>query len=312
MTASGTPSAASVGVIIPAYNAKAWVGRAIECVLSQNYPSLDIIVVDDGSTDDTIGVLRSFGSQIRWMTGPNRGATFARNRGLNITSAEYVLFLDADDYIEPGSIRAWVNDAETADLVLGPFVYEQDGVRKVGHRSRQPATARSVITEWLEGRFTPPCAVLWRKSFVDSIGRWKLSARRNQDGELVIRALILGARVSVSEAGLGVYVQHEAADRVSRRAGRDILLNELELFRDLAALAKGKGDDALFREFGHAFYRIAYEAFASRIHDVGEIASDEACKLGFNAHPGPLQHRLLASALGLSAKMRLTNFVRGR
>jgi cellulose synthase/poly-beta-1,6-N-acetylglucosamine synthase-like glycosyltransferase len=69
--ASSTPK---VSILIPCFNAKRWIGQAIESALAQTYMSTKIIVVDDGSTDGSLEVLRRFGRLIRWETGPNRGA----------------------------------------------------------------------------------------------------------------------------------------------------------------------------------------------------------------------------------------------
>ena len=90
-----SPSAA---VVIPCWNAENFVAGAIQSALDQHYPSLEIIAIDDGSTDGSLDIIRSFAG-VGWETGPNRGACIARNRGLALTAAEYVLVLDADDYI---------------------------------------------------------------------------------------------------------------------------------------------------------------------------------------------------------------------
>lgn len=71
-----------VSIIIPCYNAADYVGEAIESALAQTYSPTEVIVIDDGSTDGSLDLLRSFGDRIRWETGPNRGACTARTRGL--------------------------------------------------------------------------------------------------------------------------------------------------------------------------------------------------------------------------------------
>jgi glycosyltransferase involved in cell wall biosynthesis len=69
-----------VSILIPCFNAERWIGQAIESALTQTYKLTEIIVVDDGSTDGSLEVLRSFDQHIRWETSPNRGANAARNR----------------------------------------------------------------------------------------------------------------------------------------------------------------------------------------------------------------------------------------
>jgi glycosyltransferase involved in cell wall biosynthesis len=280
--------------------------------LEQGYPSVEIIVVDDGSTDNTVDVLRPFRDRVKLLTGPNEGACAARNRGLELSSAEYLLFLDADDYIDPGSLAAWVKTASdaAADIVLGPFAYEQGGGRTMGRSLAQSANALVVLRYWLEGQFTPCCSVLWRRSFLKWIGGWNLAAQRNQDGELVLRSLIEGARVAVAKHGLGIYVHHASSDRISKRTGGRVLVSQLSILQGLWERAKSRGYSEAQSSFSVAMYRIACEAFAIGVNDVGRLALADARKLGFRGHRGTRLHRVMAPLLGLRAKMRVAGFLR--
>lgn len=87
----------SISVVIPAYNAGEFISRAIDSVLSQSRRPDEIIVVDDGSTDETAGRIKKFGSQVRYIYQENAGASVARNRGIEAAGSEWIAFLDADD-----------------------------------------------------------------------------------------------------------------------------------------------------------------------------------------------------------------------
>ena len=302
----------SVSVIIPCYNSEKSIGRAIQSVLGQKPLNMEIIVVDDGSADRSLDVIKSFGDQVRWRTGQNQGACTARNCGLDLASGEFILFLDSDDYIETGSVSEWAANGSDADLVFGPFAYETRGSRSFGKQPHPVASTGSILCQWLEGCFTPSCSVLWRRSFLREIGGWNPSALRNQDGEVTIRALLKGARVTVVHHGLGVYVQHEHPDRVSKRAGREILASELSCFQNLWTLAQEQGQGWTQKSFARVFYQIAYEAFANSIDDVGYVALSRARQLGLKGHSGSLTHRTLAGILGLRNKLRFTRIVKGR
>lgn len=87
-----------VSAVIPAYNTERYLRRAIESVLAQSYGPLECIVVDDGSTDRTAEVARSFGERVRYIAQANSGASAARNTGIQAARGRYIAFLDADDY----------------------------------------------------------------------------------------------------------------------------------------------------------------------------------------------------------------------
>ncbi len=300
-----------VTVVIPCWNAAAWLERAIRSVLAQTLDEIEVIVVDDGSTDGSVDVALAFEPRIRLLTGPNRGACAARNRGLVLANGAYVMFLDADDYIEPHSLASWLGEARQADLVLGPYVRERDGIREPAAGPAAPVSARSLLLEWEIGHFTPPCSVLWRTSFVRTIGGWAEDLRVRQDAELVVRAVLSGARVVVANEGLGIYVQHEAAGRVSQRKGAEVAASELRSFRRLVELLPGD-DEGLRAALGRFFYSIARRAFVAGFDDIGSQSLREARNLGFAGHCGSPAHLLLASLFGLRAKTRLEAFVAKR
>ena len=97
-------------VIIPAYNADQFIAQAIQSVLNQTYGSYEIIVVDDGSTDQTKDVLKGFDGRIHCIhQGKNLGPSAARNVGIEIAQGKYICFLDADDLWTPDKLEAQID-----------------------------------------------------------------------------------------------------------------------------------------------------------------------------------------------------------
>jgi hypothetical protein len=302
----------TVSVVIPCHNAEKWIARSIQSVLDQRNIDVEIIVIDDGSTDKSLDIIKSFDARISWKTGQNQGGCRARNCGLELATGEFIIFLDADDYIEPDSLAEWVASGGYADVVFGPFAYEEAGVRYFGKPLSPFTNSSSMVQQWLQGQFTPPCSVLWRRSFLSAIGGWDPRALRNQDGEVTLRGLLKGARVGVAERGLGVYVGHENAGRVSKRSGREVLVSQMSSFESLWALAQEQGQSGMEKDFARSFYLIAYEAFASGIDDIGYVALSRARQMGLKGHLGTLTHRTLSSVLGLRNKLRVAGMLRGR
>jgi len=95
-----------VSVIIPCYNQGRFLGDAIDSVLAQTHRNTEIIVVSDGSTDDTASVARRYGSRVRLIESANAGSSAARNRGLDCAKGQWIQLLDADDVMLPGKLAA--------------------------------------------------------------------------------------------------------------------------------------------------------------------------------------------------------------
>ena len=98
-----------VSTIIPTYNSAQYITIAIESVLKQTYPNYEIIVIDDGSTDNTFDIIKKFSDQIVYIYKPNGGPASARNLGIKKSSGEYIAFLDADDYWLPDRLAIQIN-----------------------------------------------------------------------------------------------------------------------------------------------------------------------------------------------------------
>lgn len=103
----------SVAVIIPTYNYGRFISQAIESVLRQTRRADEVIVVDDGSSDDTAQVVAGFGDAVKYIRQENAGVCAARNRGVKESSSDLIAFLDADDYWEPASIEAHLSKFDT-------------------------------------------------------------------------------------------------------------------------------------------------------------------------------------------------------
>jgi len=103
-----------VSILIPAFNAEETIAATIQSAISQSWHPKEIIVVDDGSTDKTAQVARSFGSRIKFVSASNQGASAARNRAFSLCSGDYIQWLDADDELQQDKIER--------QLALGIFL----------------------------------------------------------------------------------------------------------------------------------------------------------------------------------------------
>ena len=202
------PRTALISVIIPSYNTSAYIREAIDSVLAQDCPDLDLIVVDDGSTDGTVDVVRSYGERLRLLTQRNEGAAAARNAGLAAASGEYIAFLDSDDVWLPGKLAAQIRHLE-ANPQVG-IVYsrwktwkpESDGTFPSALSVAMPGEtvrtdeAPGVVPErsgWLYNRLLfssllHTITVVARRSLVEAVGPFDTELKRGQDYDYWIRA----------------------------------------------------------------------------------------------------------------------------
>ena len=108
----------TVSVIIPTYNRVNYICETVESILAQDYPEKEILVIDDGSSDDTASVLKKFGDKINYFYHQNRGESVTVNRGWNMARGKYVAIVSSDDPVRPGWLSACVDFMERAPAVL--------------------------------------------------------------------------------------------------------------------------------------------------------------------------------------------------
>jgi glycosyltransferase involved in cell wall biosynthesis len=173
----------SVGVVIPAWNAERWLGEALRSVLAQSVAPLDVVVVDDGSSDATATLAESFGEPVRVVTQANAGIGAARNRGVELVAGELVTFLDADDLLTADSIacraRVLMHRPEI-DLVFG-------AVRRFSELQHGTPIA---INEPQPGHL--PAAMLARRTALARVGEFATHTRVAEGLDWMLRAGELG------------------------------------------------------------------------------------------------------------------------
>ena len=118
---------AAVSIIVPAYNAQKTIGRCIESILNQTYTDFELLVMDDGSKDETPEIIDRYAAKdarVIAVHKPNSGVSDTRNQALDRASGRYIQFLDADDWISPDATRLFVRameDNPTCDMVIADF-----------------------------------------------------------------------------------------------------------------------------------------------------------------------------------------------
>lgn len=188
-----------VSVVIPCHNVEGLVEHALDSVLAQDHPTLEVILVDDGSTDGTIAVIdryvHRFPDRFQLIVQANQGAAAARNVGLKTCTGDYVQFLDADDVIFPDKISGQVRLVEEQglpDLVVGD--YEQ--VMPNGLLLTVRALHDKPWAALIRTRKGTTSSALWKRETLMQLGGWNEALASSQDYELMFRLLKHGGQVA--------------------------------------------------------------------------------------------------------------------
>jgi hypothetical protein len=213
-------------VVIPAYQAAATIGTAIRSVVEQDPAPDEILVVDDGSTDDLSGALTPFGATVRLIRIEHGGESAAKNAGVAAASGDWVALLDADDRFLPGRLAALTDLAiarPDLDLLTTDAYLELDGDRvgRCYHDGFRFAVAdqRAAI---LEANFVFGHVMVRRERFL-AVGGFDRAIRYTADWECWIRLVLDGSDFGLADAPLAIYRMHEAAmsaDRADMYRGR--------------------------------------------------------------------------------------------
>ncbi len=218
------PSRPLLSVIIPVFNGAEFLAHAVRNVLSQEYPAVEIIVVDDGSVDDLAAAVRALPVPVRFFQQPNGGAASARNRGIRDASGELLAFLDVDDLWPPGTLRR-LADLLAADLdadvvhgrvQLSRFTTFEDHGEYVG--SPTETFPYSIA------------AGLYRRRAFERAGLFDAALRFGEDSDWFLRARDLGLNIANLDEVVMIARRHER--NITR--GRSMAeLQPLQLFKNV-------------------------------------------------------------------------------
>jgi glycosyltransferase involved in cell wall biosynthesis len=239
-----------VSIIIPCFNAAQTLEAAIESCLSQRESELEVLVIDDGSLDNSLAVARKYEPEIRVVSGPNRGVSAARNRGISETTGNWIIFLDSDDILLSGTVRERLNVGReaAADVVICDWrdirVDPKGGISTGPDHAidwaavKADAESAIAVSVW-----ATTAAIMYRRSIVQKIGGFRLDLPVIQDARLLFDAAFHGARfVHSPHVGASYRV---TPGSLSRR-------NRAEFWQDV--LLNGQQIEALWRSRGSLDY----------------------------------------------------------
>jgi len=252
----------TLSVVIPAHNSADTIESCLRSIASQMVPDIEIVVVDDGSSDDLLGVVRSFDPSgvITVLRQDQSGVSVARNLGFAASRGDRVIFIDADDCLPPDSLGAFLgfSVASAADISVGDFLIRSDrgDVRHANINSRQPSfdSASAAVFQWLciarvgfhhkpnTGLLGGPWAKIYKRDFLERAfpdGQlFTPGIRRGQDVLFNVEAF--GAAQSVSYRAEPVYIYRTSDSSHSRRQNDEYVSSVAKLVQAMNDLIRRK------------------------------------------------------------------------
>lgn len=193
--ATGNKNLPKISVITPSFNQGHFIRETIDSVINQNYPNLEYIVMDGGSTDDTVKILKSYGKKLSWVSKKDKGQADAINKGIKKSSGEIVTYLNSDDVMLPGTLE-FVGEHFAADESLMWLTGDYEIIDENG-REIQPFISlykrilRSFPTFKILSiaNYIIQPSTFWRRSLMDEIGFFDKNLHFCMDYDFWMRAI---------------------------------------------------------------------------------------------------------------------------
>ena len=207
-----------LSVIVPNYNRAALIGETLDNLLRQTRAPDELIVVDDGSTDDSVREIERFGSRVTLIRQANAGPAAARNRGLAASRGALIQFFDSDDLCSLNKLEVQERVLETtgADFAYGPWLQArlEEGRARYPERVLQQGPlppGRTPLAWFLRSWVIVFQCCLFRRSLLDRVGPYRTDLMPSEDSELLFRMLLSGARPVHAPGALVLYRLHDGA-----------------------------------------------------------------------------------------------------
>jgi len=310
-----------VSIIIPCYNNDAFVKKAIESALQQTYKNVEIIVIDDGSTDDSLEIIRSFDKSIKWETGSNQGAPKARNRGLEIATGEYIKFLDADDILLPDCLERQVEKASQLSSERKAIVYgEAIWINRDGEPLPSNPLLPRQVNEDPIAHILSQCPLtscpLHKRDYLLEIGGFDPSIPKGQEHDLHLRLVLAGVEFIYHSGTVYQYREYSDTNRISNRglSGKGAMIH-FEILQQQSRNIEEQTRKPLspdvrkilarrFWAYGRAILREGYVVEAKSYFETARELDPQNCIIGNQPYPMLVQLLGVTRAEYFSEKLK--------
>ena len=296
-----------VSVIIPNHNSLAFIPETLESVFNQTYKSIELIIVDDGSTDGSYEYLAQQNEpSLKVVKNPSKGACAARNYGLRLAKGAFVQFLDADDILDTKKIeiqvRAINENIDSIAVCSTRHFYDSINNGKItdtGFLHTTDDTASFLLklygADGLTHNMVQTSAWLTPKALLDKAGPWDETLTKDQDGEYFCRVVATANKVIYTPEVLNYYRKHLGGQNIANQRQRMHVESQLKALEAKANHLKKLADSQAYKNaFALQYKLLAIDAYP-QFKDVYKIAIQQSKTLGGSKHLPVLGGRIIES-----------------
>ncbi|MBC7850506.1 MAG: glycosyltransferase family 2 protein [Chitinophagaceae bacterium] len=317
----------TVSVIIPAYNAEKHIAETLRSVLQQSFSNLQVIVINDGSTDKTAAIVGQFlgDSRVQLVNQHNAGCSAAKNTGLAHATGDFIQYLDADDLLSQNKIEEQVECLKNEPFGIAVCRTEVFS-DKIGDRGQEIDTAFLYTTAntlsfvlnlyGSNGRngMIQPNAFLVSKELSNAIGLWDVSISPcpDEDGEYFCRAMLKASSISYTKQGINYYRKQDNGSSLSKQFSqlhaRGALLSLQLKAAHLQMVENSKRvKDVIAKHYAEFIY-----VYSNQYHALCKEAGIEIYKLGIKKIPavGGKHFKTIARLIGFETALAAKNYIR--
>jgi glycosyltransferase involved in cell wall biosynthesis len=281
-----------VSILIPLYNSEKYIAETIDSCLAQTYDNIEIIIVDDGSTDNGLSIAREYEKKyknIKVEPQKNSGAPVARNRAFGLSTGDYIQYIDADDLLHPDKIRLQTEVLKNADdrtMVFGRWGTFQKSIENVVWKDlpvnkNYDDPKQFLIELWTSGMAAITHLWLVPRVLVEESGGWDESLAKNQDGDFFSRVVVRASKVLFVKESIGYY-RKDNENSISKQVSKKALESTLKTFENYMELMK---DDIhrpeVRRTFAYLYSKYLYYIYPEH-KDLVKNVEEKLKYLGFD------------------------------